>query len=177
VGTLGAGALKEMFGGDTNIVFALSGFMFLAGFVISLRMKAGEPVPPAAEGMAKVTNLRTTMELFRHNKTVYTSFFMRQLGASAVWSIFPIFLASELGAGDFGIGAIYSTNAITQFVFMNRFGHFIQSNYYRSLQLGAMLSAVVFGLYFISQTYLHAFPIQVVLGVSWSTLYIGSLLF
>ena len=177
VGTLGAGALKELFGGDTNIVFALSGSMFLAGFVISMRMKAGEPVPPAAEGMAKVTNLRTTMELFRHNKTVYTSFFMRQLGASAVWSIFPIFLASELGAGDFGIGAIYSTNAITQFVFMNRFGHFIQSNYYRSIQLGAMLSAVVFGLYFISQTYLHAFPIQVVLGVSWSTLYIGSLLF
>lgn len=35
--------------------------------------------------------------------------------ASAVWSMFPIFL----GSGDIGIGAIYATNAITQFVFMN----------------------------------------------------------
>jgi DHA1 family multidrug resistance protein-like MFS transporter len=176
-GTLAAGALKDMFGGDTNIVFVLSGMMFLAGFAISMRMKTGEPLPTPAAGMAQVTSLRTTLELLRHNRTVYTSFFMRQLGASAVWSIFPIFLARELGAGDFVIGAIYATNAITQFVFMNRFGHFMQANYYRSIQLGAALSAVVFALYFISQTYLSAFPIQVILGVSWSTLYMGSLLF
>ena len=173
VGTIGAGALKEAFGGDANIVFALSGSMFLAGFFISLRMKAG----PEEKEEAEKPSLRTTMELLRHNRTIYTSFFLRQLGASAVWSMFPIFLANELGAGDFWIGAIYATNAMTQFVFMNRFGHFTQANYYRSIQLGAALSAAVFAAYFLSQSYLHAFPIQVMLGVSWSTLYIGSLLF
>jgi DHA1 family multidrug resistance protein-like MFS transporter len=174
VGTMASGALKEAFGGDANIVFALSGSMFLAGFFISLRMKAG---PEEKEEGAERSGMRTTMELLRHNRTVYTSFFLRQLGASAVWSMFPIFLANELGAGDFWIGAIYATNAMTQFVFMNRFGRFTQANYYRSIELGAALSAAVFAAYFLSQSYLHAFPIQVLLGVSWSTLYIGSLLF
>jgi DHA1 family multidrug resistance protein-like MFS transporter len=176
VGTMASGALKEAFGGDANIVFALSGSMFLAGFFISLRMKAG-PEEKEEEGGAERAGMRTTMELLRHNRTVYTSFFLRQLGASAVWSMFPIFLASELGAGDFWIGAIYATNAMTQFVFMNRFGRFTQANYYRSIELGAALSAAVFAAYFFSQSYWHAFPIQVMLGVSWSTLYIGSLLF
>jgi DHA1 family multidrug resistance protein-like MFS transporter len=175
VGTMASGALKEAFGGDANIVFTLSGSMFLAGFFISLRMKAG-PEEKEEDG-AKRAGMRTTMELLRHNRTVYTSFFLRQLGASAVWSMFPIFLANELGAGDFWIGAIYATNAMTQFVFMNKFGRFTQANYYKSIELGAALSAAVFAAYFLSQSYFHAFPIQVMLGMSWSTLYIGSLLF
>lgn len=173
MGTIGAGALKEAFGGSDQAVFLLSGSMFLAGFVISLRLKEGQPAVQKSEQ----TDLRTTMQLLRHNRTVYGSFFLRQLGASAVWSIFPIFLAKELGAGDLWIGVIYATNAITQFVFMNRFGHFMQANYYRSIQLGAALSAIVFLGYFFSQNFAQAFPIQVVLGVSWSALYIGSLLF
>lgn len=190
VGSIGSGALKEAFGGDAGVVFALSGSMFLAGFLISLRMRdggnnnssdrapGGAPEAGGRSGYSVDANrLRTTMELLRHNRTVYASFFLRQLGASAVWSIFPIFLAKELGAGDLWIGLIYATNAITQFVFMNRFGRFTQANYYRSIQLGATLSAAVFAAYFVSQSFVHAFPIQVVLGVSWSTLYIGSLLF
>lgn len=193
IGSMGSGALKEAFGGDAGVVFALSGSMFLVGFLISLRMRdggsnnnnngsdratRGAPEAGGRSGYpAHANRLRTTMELLRHNRTVYASFFLRQLGASAVWSMFPIFLAKELGAGDFWIGLIYATNAITQFVFMNRFGRFTQANYYRSIQLGAALSAAVFAAYFVSQSFVHAFPIQVVLGVSWSTLYIGSLLF
>ncbi len=180
MGTIGAGALKQAFGGDANIVFALSGSMFLAGFVISLAMKGKdktEPVSEKPENEPAKTNLRNTMQLLRHNKIVYSSFFLRQMGASAIWSIFPIFLAKELGASDLWIGVIYATNAMTQFIFMNRFGGLIQSNYYRSMQLGAALSAAVFIAYFVSPSYVHVFPIQVMLGVSWSFLYIGSLLF
>ncbi len=178
VGTIGAGALKQAFGGDANIVFALSGFMFLAGFGISLAMKnKDKTADPVSENQPAKTDLRNTMQLLRHNKIVYSSFFLRQMGASAIWSIFPIFLAKELGAGDLWIGVIYATNAMTQFIFMNRFGSLIQSNYYRSMQLGAALSAAVFIAYFASQSYIHIFPIQVVLGISWSFLYMGSLLF
>ncbi|MEW5841202.1 MFS transporter [Nitrososphaera sp.] len=182
VGTIGAGALKEAFAGDARVVFALSGAMFFAGFAVSLRLRHS-PADDAEtnkedemEGKTGGGSVRTTLELLRHNRTVYSSFFLRQFGASAVWSMFPIFLAKELGASDFWIGAIYAANAMTQFVFMNRFGRFTHSNYYRSIQLGAALSAAVFGLYFVAQEYWQAFPIQVVLGVSWSTLYIGSLL-
>ncbi len=174
-GTIGAGALKEAYGGDANIVFALSGFMFLAGFVVSMRMKSAQELPEHAQ--PTVAGMKNTLELFLHNKVVYTSFFLRQLGASAVWSMFPIFLARELGAGDLAIGAIYATNAMTQFVFMNRFGKKIHANSFRSIEIGAALSAAVFIAYFAAQSYFQVFPIQVVLGISWSTLYIGSLLF
>lgn len=176
VGTVGAGALKQAFGGDANIVFALSGSMFLAGFGVSLAMK-GKTAEPVSESQPAKADLRNTMQLLRHNKMVYSSFFLRQMGASAIWSIFPIFLAKELGASDLWIGVIYATNAMTQFIFMNRFGGLIQSNYYRSMQLGAALSAAVFIAYFVSQSYVHVFPIQVMLGISWSFLYMGSLLF
>lgn len=175
-GTMGGGLIKEAFGGDAKVVFALSGFMFLAGFIVSLRMK--EPAScSTAGGNAIASNVSTTIQILRQNKIVYASFFLRQLGASAVWSMFPIFLARELGASDFWIGAIYATNATTQFVFMNRFGRAMQSNYFRSIELGAILSALVFIAYFASQSYVHIFPIQIVLGISWSLLYIGSLLY
>ena len=175
-GTMGGGLIKEVFGGDARVVFALSGLMFLAGFFVSLRMK--EPAAcSTAGGNAIVSNVSTTIQILRQNKIVYASFFLRQLGASAVWSMFPIFLARELGASDFWIGAIYATNATTQFVFMNRFDRAMQSNYFRSIELGAILSALVFIAYFASQSYVHIFPIQIVLGISWRLLYIGSLLY
>jgi hypothetical protein len=148
--------------------------MFLAGFFISLLMgRNAHKDPEACAITEKPANVTTTMQLLRQNKVVYSSFFLRQLGASAVWSMFPIFLAHELGAGDIWIGAIYATNAITQFVFMNRYGKTINANYYRSIEVGAILSVVVFLAYSLSQSYFHIFPIQVVLGLSWSLLYVG----
>lgn len=90
---------------------------------------------------------------------------------------FPIFLARELGAGDLAIGAIYATNAMTQFVFMNKFGKRMQANSFQSIEIGAALSAAVFIAYFATQSYFQVFPVQVMLGISWSTLYMGSLLF
>ncbi|MGI0048914.1 MAG: MFS transporter [Nitrososphaera sp.] len=177
-GTMGTGVLKELFGGNINIVFTFSGSMFLAGFFISLLMgRKMQKEPEACAITEKPANVATTMQLLRQNKIVYSSFFLRQLGASAVWSMFPIFLAHELGAGDIWIGAIYATNAITQFLFMNWYGRTIHANYYRSIEIGAILSAAVFLAYFLSQSYFHIFPIQVVLGLSWSLLYMGSLLY
>lgn len=43
--------------------------------------------------------------------------------------------------------------------------------------IDAALSAAVFIAYFATQSYFQVFPIQVMLGISWSTLYMGSLLF
>ena len=159
-------------------MFTFSGSMFLAGFFVSLLMGRGEPEKPESCAITeKPASVATTMQILRQNKVVYTSFFLRQLGASAMWSLFPIFLAHDLGASDIWIGAIYATNAITQFVFMNWYGRTIHANYYRSIEIGAILSAAVFFAYFLSQSYFHVFPIQIVLGFSWSLLYMGSLLY
>ncbi len=191
-GTLGAGILEQLMNSDIRAVFALSGCMFLAGFIVSMRLKAlktdvadpakARPNLSSLSRSAEKTgsssqSIASTIQLLRNNKIVYGSFFLRHLGASAVWSIFPIFLAHDLGTSNLWIGAIYSINAITQFIFMNRFGSLMQSNYYKSIQLGAILSALVFIAYFFSQSYLHVFPIQIILGVSWSFLYVGSLFY
>jgi len=44
------------------------------------------------------------------------------------------------------------------------------------LQLGTMLSALVFILYYFATSYLYLIAVQVILGVSWSLLYLGSLI-
>lgn len=119
--TIGTGFLREMFvAGYINIVFTFSGTMFLAGFFITLLMgRNAKKEPKTCAIVEKPANVTTTMQLLRQNKIVYSSFFLRQLGASAVWSLFSIFLAHELGASDIWIGTIYATNAITQSIFMN----------------------------------------------------------
>ncbi len=129
-GTMGTGILKEAFGGEINTVFAFSGLMFLGGFFISLLMGRNPRTDPEACAISeKPASVTTTMQLLWQNKIVYSSFFLRQLGASAVWSMFPIFLAHELEAGDVWIGAIYAANAIVQFAFMNWFGRTTHANY------------------------------------------------
>jgi len=191
VGTLGAGILEQLMNSDVRAVFALSGSMFLAGFIVSLRLKTSKTdvadlvkvrsnlsLPRLVEKTGSSSqSVASTIQLLRKNKIVYSSFFLRHLGASAVWSIFPIFLAHELGTSNLWIGTIYAINAVIQFIFMNRFGSLMQSNYYKSIQLGAILSALVFIAYFFSQSYLHILPVQIILGVSWSFLYVGSLFY
>jgi hypothetical protein len=97
-------------------------------------------------------------------------------GIGATATFMPLF-ANSLTSSYILVGAIYATNAITQFVFMNWYGRTIHANYYRSIEIGAILSAAVFLAYFLSQSYFHMFLIQVVLGLSWSLLYMGSLLY
>jgi hypothetical protein len=61
-------------------------------------------------------------------------------------------LLGQLGASDFWIGVIYATNAITQFLLMNKYDRGIHANYFRSIEIGALLPAVVFLAYFLSQS-------------------------
>ena len=105
---------------DTNIVFAFSGLMFLAGFFVSLQMK---PACPVLQPATVASNVPTTLQLLR-----------------------------QLGASDFWIGVIYATNAITQFLLMNKYDRGIHGNYFRSIEIGALLPAVVFLAYFLSQS-------------------------
>ena len=108
---------------------------------------------------------------------MYT-FMLRHLGASMTWSIFPIFLHEQLGLNSLEIGSIYAINAVTQFLFMSRVmtrmdnANLSQHN----IILGTASSALAFLLYYNSYSYLHLIPAQIVLGVSWSLLYVGSLL-
>jgi len=105
---------------------------------------------------------------------------LRHLGASMTWSIFPIFLHDELKLSSIEIGSIYAINALVQFIFMGKVMDRIVNKHHNInfmlLQLGTMLSALVFILYYFATSYLYLIAVQVILGVSWSLLYLGSLI-
>ncbi|MEM2856291.1 MAG: MFS transporter [Candidatus Nitrosocaldaceae archaeon] len=164
IGILGGGVLENIFDSNIKIIFLLSGSSFLVGFLISLRIRDN----PKGE----VRRLLPIISSIKNNKIIYTTFLIRHVGASAVWSIFPIFL-SRIGADTLWISIIYSINALTQFVFMNRAS--ILQNYSIAIKLGTILSSIVFLSYFLIEHYILILPIQILLGVSWSLLYVGSL--
>lgn len=145
-------------------VFILAGLFFLLGFVVALRMP--------------ITDVRLKVPLFpkhviKRNVSIYIAFFLRHTGAYAAWIIFPLFLR-QLGANDVWIGVLYAINSFGQFFMMRPLDRF------RSVSLvigGLSFSALTFSLYFFAQNVWQVIPIQLVLALSWSLLYIGSLKF
>jgi len=168
-GTFSAGLVEQYYPTRFTAVFLLSSTMFLLGFIASLRL-------PSLE-VERLEGRGVTLNLIKENWAVYSSFFLRYLGASATWSVFPIFLEEELAANRLWIGVIYAVNSLTQFVFMNLMGRGVRISNRVAVQLGALLSAAVFSMYASSQSFLYILPVQLILGLSWSLLYLGSLLY
>lgn len=78
------------------------------------------------------------------------------------------------------LGSIYAINALTQFLFMNTVMKRVRSdaNTHMLIQVGVLLSSAVFLTYYSSTTYIHtyiSYPAQILLGISWIMLYLGSL--
>jgi len=113
-------------------------------------------------------------KIFRDNYAVYSSVLIRHIGANLVWVTYPLFLIDVLGAPPFWVGAVYATNAVTQFLVMRRLDEY---NSIYLIRIGFVLSAATFLLFSITQTYLEILPLQIVLAFSWASLYVGSLKF
>ncbi|MDO8568340.1 MAG: MFS transporter [Dehalococcoidales bacterium] len=105
------------------------------------------------------------------NRKVYLAFFLRQLGAQAVWAIFPLYLAG-IGASKQWIALMDAINMGSQFAFMRLVERFNPALIFR---IGLLLSAIVFGIYGLASNYLQLLPVQVTLGAAWSCLFVGSL--
>ncbi len=145
-------------------VFVLAGIFFFLGFLMALKMS--------------IPDVRLKVPMFpknviKRNISIYIAFFMRHTGAYATWIIFPLFL-SQLGANELWIGMLYAINSIGQFFIMRPLDRFKST----SLVVGGLsFSALTFALYFAAQNFWQTIPIQLVLALSWSLLYIGSLKF
>jgi len=146
-------------------IFILGSGMFFLAFLISLRM------PETKMEKLKIPFFPT--KLVRENLSVYLPFLLRHLGALAIWTVFPFFLV-ELGADKFWIGAIYSVNTIVQFLVMRRLDRFNSTSLFRA---GMLLSALTFLSFTLAQDHYQMIPTQILLGFSWSCVYVGSLLF
>jgi len=111
------------------------------------------------------------LSLVKADYKIYLGFFLRQLGATAIWSIYPLYLAS-IGATKFWIAMMDAINNVTQFAIMRYVEKF---NPARMFQLGLVLTVIVFIIYGTATSFWQILPVQVLLAISWSCLLIGSL--
>lgn len=158
------GALAAALVADIQMLFWLSFLFCLLGFFISL---AFQKTPQY--NFSKPPNLwRVLIRDYR----VYLSVFLRHLGATAVWIILPLYLAS-LGMDKFWIGLLWVINFAVQFLVMRCLESFSE---YKIFFYGQLLSVLVFSTmtFFTGRT--HLIIIMALLGVAWSCLYVGALL-
>jgi predicted MFS family arabinose efflux permease len=143
----------------------MSSLCFLVAFLISLIME-------------KVDGPRLNIPLFpknllKKNWRVYVPYLLRHTGANAIWVIYPLFIAS-LGGDKFWIGVIYTVNTATQFVVMRFLDRFDGE---KLIGTGLLLAIATFLSFTFAQSFLHLLPMQVLLACSWSSMYVGSLLY
>ena len=111
------------------------------------------------------------VKLIKADFRVYLAFFLRQLGANAIWTIWPLFQTS-IGATKLWIALVEVTNMVGQIVFMR----FIEKyNPAKMFQTGLLVSAGVFIAYGLANRYWQLIPIQLVLAFAYSSMFVGAL--
>jgi MFS family permease len=107
------------------------------------------------------------------NRKVYFPFLLRHTGANIIWIIFPLFLAS-IGASKLWIAIIWGINVGGQFIAMQFIDRF---NAAKMFTIGLILSILSFVSYGVASHYLQLIPVQIILAISFSCLFIGALNF
>ena len=160
IGTLTAGLIAFYWG-----VFIFSSACLLLAFLISLTL------PDIGKLKLKIPFF--PRDLLKKNWHVYLPFFLRHSGANCIWIIYPLYIES-LGGDKFWIGALYTINTLTQFVVMQ----FMERPKGKILlNIGLIFSITTFMLISLAQNFLHLIPAQIILGTSWSCMYVGSLIY
>ncbi len=165
------GSIAAAFFTEVKVLFALSGGFFLIAFALSLKLPAmrtpGVPVPLLPIG------------LIRRNFPLYFAYLLRHLGASAVWVIQPLLL-QELGADKFWIGVTLALNPFAQFFLMKKVGELTENKVIddkKLIRIGAIASALVFAAYAIIPNFYFALLVSLLIAISWSFLYVGSMVY
>jgi MFS family permease len=110
--------------------------------------------------------------MLRRNYKVYIPFFLRNVGVNMIWFIFPVYLVN-LGATKSWIAILQCTNTGLQFFIMMFIDRFSAR---RLFVFGIFSSVVVFASYALARDYLQMIPVQALMALSWSCLYLGSLM-
>lgn len=157
-GATAAALMKEY-----HLLFLFSFIVCTIAFLISLRLEEWNKL--------RLSHMPQSLPVMWRSRAVYFPFFLRHLGASAVWIVFPLYLR-ELGADRFWIGMVGTANYAGQAVLMTLVERFAGVGLFR---LGLYLSGVVFVLYTGLSHFMQVLPVHVMLSAAWSTLYIGAL--
>ncbi|MFW9943477.1 MAG: MFS transporter [Candidatus Sifarchaeia archaeon] len=162
----GAGTLLAGFAAGFNIYYAfLMSSMFLAvalGTAMTL---------PRLEKPAVYVPLLPLATLKR-NWSVYLAMLTRHSSASAIWTLWPLFL-TDLGADPFMVAVVQASNSIAQVVVMialtDRFDCRLL------ISIGMLSSAATFFWFTLATNILEIIPSQFLLGFAWACLYVGAL--
>jgi MFS family permease len=156
------GAMGAALIGDIHLLFWLSFLVCLLAFLVSLLFQEA----PSSGSSPKL------WPVMRKNYRVYLAVFLRHLGATAVWIILPLYLAS-LGLNKFWIGLLWGINFVVQFIVMRCLQRF---SAYKVFAFGQLLSILVFAAFAFATGKLPLIAVNALLGVAWSCLYVGALL-
>ena len=164
-GSLGwlLGALAAATIGKYEVLFLTSAATSVLAFLVSLSLRE--------EPTSRIRVPVLPLSLIKANRKVYLAFFSRQLGASAIWAILPIYLTG-IGASKLWIAILDGINMGSQFIAMRFVGKFNPAKLFR---IGLLLSALVFAIYGIATNYLQVIPVQILLAIAWASMFIGAL--
>ncbi len=164
------GSLGWLFGALTAAVirnyeplFLTSAICSILAFLVSLTLRE--------EPTKRIQVAVLPLPLIKADLKVYLAFFIRQLGAHAIWAIFPLYLTS-IGASKLWIAILDGINMLGQFVAMRLIERFNPERVFRT---GLLISALVFAIYGIATNYLQLIPIQILLAIAWSGMFVGAL--
>ena len=160
-----AGIAAAGIANDLKIIFVISAASFVIGLLFTLKM----PNPP----QEKEIEPGTTKKVISKNKFLFLSLLLRHIGASSVWTIFPIMLMDKLGAELYQISIVYVANTLTAFVLMNLMANKIRMSNVSKFKIGIGCTTFVFvGLAIITDWWM-AMPFMSLVGGTWAFLFIG----
>ncbi len=164
-GSLGwfLGALAAAVIRNYQALFLSSAAASMLAFLVSLTLRE--------ERASRFKVAMLPVPLIKANFKVYLAFFLRQLGANAIWAVLPLYL-SGIGASKAWIAILDGINTGGQFVVMRLIE---KSNPAKVFRIGLLFSALVFAIYGIATNYLQLLPVQILLAIAWSGVFIGAL--
>lgn len=146
-----------------KVIFLVSSFFFFLAFIIA----RGEKRDFSKGKIA----MSAFWDVLRRNLRLYISYFLRNLSATSIWAIFPLFLIF-LGANKFFVGFAYFLNTFSQFFITGYVERYKNASL---IKIGLFASFFVFLGYGLSSSYLYILPIQILLAFSYATLQVGCL--
>ncbi|UCE12403.1 MAG: MFS transporter [Candidatus Heimdallarchaeota archaeon] len=145
-------------------IFIFGAFALLGATVIAFTLTEEESSGKKFEKSVPI--------VFWERKEVYFALTIRHSFASAIWVFWSLFLI-DLGADTFWIAVIQCTNAFTQTIIMTKFTDKLDSQ--KMVAWGLILSCTAFISFTIPSSFYGIIPLQIILGLSWALLYVGTL--
>jgi MFS family permease len=145
-------------------IFIFSGLVLFGASIIALSLKE--------EKSTIVKYKFSTLMVFWQRKRVFSGFIVRHSLASAVWVLWPLYLAS-IGADELALALVQLLNPVTSSIIMNRFTDRVDSKI--MVNLGLILTGFTFLTYLLATSWIFILPAQIILGFSWAFIYVGVL--